>query len=135
MMFDTIWMCQSSPESWNMIIKREKNIESCIYEDELERSKDRYVVNEYNWSTIWIKSKLMTGLKTKDHYKNLPLAHIEHGELRIWVLRVRRNCRSFSCCMSFEHSWEEIVHNFHEKDLSRIMEVIGMPTTSTEILQ
>lgn len=35
-----------------MIVIRGKYAESCIYEDRLERSKDRYVINEHNLNAI-----------------------------------------------------------------------------------
>lgn len=61
-----------------------KYTESCIYEDILTISKDRYEINEHNLRTILKKYKLMMGLEIHNFYKNSPLTQIwDFAELRI----------------------------------------------------
>jgi len=92
----------------NMTIKREKltlkHAKSCICEDRLTRSKDRYAINEHNLNTIWIKYKLMMGLNILNCYKrSCPTQIWNFAELRVQVLIMRRSCINSRCRMSSEY--------------------------------
>ncbi len=50
-----------------MIIKMDKYVGNCIYEERLEKSKGRYAINKKK-NKIWAKSNVMMGFKFYNGY-------------------------------------------------------------------